>query len=195
MRIGIDLDDVVFEFVRELLNIYQRTYNKKVNYDEVSSYNFNELLNISRKEFSDLIMSKFDKRKIENLELCEGVYDSVNRLSKEHEIYFITSRVRKEGTLESLNKYFNHINFELYFSSNPYVGNFGKDKGEICKNMGIDYMIEDSREHAEICSKKGIKTILLDKPWNKKYGEHYNIIKLKNWNEVLDKINGVSYGN
>ncbi len=190
MRIGIDLDDVVFEFVVNLLKHYEEEYGKKINYEEVKNYHFYDVFNISKKEFEDLFFSYFNKEKFENLELCELAYTSIDKLSKGHEIFFITSRSRKEGTLESLNKHFNHIDFELYFSSNPYIGNQGKTKGEICNELKIDFMIEDSKEHAEICAEHGIKTFLLDKPWNRHCQEHENIIKVNNWDEVLNRING-----
>lgn len=190
MRIGIDLDDVVFEFVNELLKHFEEKYRKKISYEEIISYHFYNILGISKEDFEKLFFNHFDKEKMENLDLCELAYESVNNLSKEHDIFFITSRVRKEGTLESLKKHFNHINFKLHFSSNPYAGTLGKNKGEICKELEIDFMIEDSKEHAEICAKQGIKTFLLDKPWNRYCEEHDKIIKVRDWSEVLNKING-----
>jgi len=80
------------------------------------------------------------------------------------------------------------MNFELIFSSNPYIKTKGKTKGEICKELGIDFMIEDSVEHSEICAKEGIKVFLLNKPWNKNCIDHENIIRVKSWNEILDKL-------
>ncbi len=49
-------------------------------------------------------------------------------------------------------------------------------------------MIEDTKEHSELCAKDGIKTFLLDKPWNQHCVEHENIIRVKDWNEILERL-------
>ena len=124
------------------------------------------------------------------MSLCEMSYDSIYELSKENEIYFITSRFNNiKATLESIEKNFKGLYTDVIFSSNPYVKTPGKSKGEICKEYCIEFMIEDSKEHAIECAQKGVKTFLLDKPWNKDYDSHENFIKVKDWNEIFEKLN------
>ena len=188
LKIGIDLDDVVFEFVNPLLEGYKEKYGKDISFEEVFSYNFPTIFNISLKEVIDLIEDVFKKGKVENMSFCEFSKESILDLSKNHKIYFITSRIFREGTLESLEKFFFETNFELVFSSNPYAKTNGKTKGEICNELGIDFMIEDSKEHAEECVGKNIKVFLLDKPWNKNTESHENMIRVKNWREIMEKI-------
>ncbi len=55
--------------------------------------------------------------------------------------------------------------------------------------MGIKIMIEDNPEYALDCAKNGIKTFLLDKPWNKNYSQHENLIKVKSWEEIVKSLN------
>ena len=47
-------------------------------------------------------------------------------------------------------------------------------------------MVEDNLEYAIELADAGIKTYLLDKPWNKKYqnGMHPNIIKVSSRDEI-----------
>ena len=49
-------------------------------------------------------------------------------------------------------------------------------------------MIEDNKDYACACAEKGIKVFLLEKPWNKIYEEHPNIIKINHLKEVLEQI-------
>jgi len=188
-KIGIDLDDVVFEFVKDLLKEYENEFGKKILFEDVFSYNFPDLWHLNEKETLDFFGKILTKEFNENLSLCTSVKEIIFNLSKTHQIYFITARTFQEGTLESLKKHFSEIPFELIFSSNFYANTKGKSKGEICNELGIDFMVEDDRRNSENCANKGIKTILLDKPWNQNC-EHENIIRVKDWKEILEKLNG-----
>lgn len=189
LRIGIDLDDVVFDFVNFLIKNYQEKFGKNILFEEISSFYFEKVFNLSREEINLFFKEIFTKDSVLNMDLCEFAKEVIFGLSKDNEIFFITSRVdAREGTLESLNKHFSEINFELFFSSNPYCGNKGKTKGQICKDLGIDFMIEDSKEHSEVCAEYGIKVFLLEKPWNKQTKEHKNIIKVKSWEEIKERL-------
>lgn len=63
-----------------------------------------------------------------------------------------------------------------------------KSKSEICGELGISIFIEDNSSYALDCAKKGIKVLLLDKPWNKNYEKHPNIIKVNSWEEILERL-------
>jgi uncharacterized HAD superfamily protein len=190
LKIGIDLDDVVFEFVKELIKEIKSKYNIEINFEEVYSYYFPDVFGVSLEQIIE-ILNKLDNTK---LKLCEKSKDCINKLSKNHKVYFITSRVKREGTLDSLNQHFSGLDFDLFFSSNYHVKTFEKTKGELCKELDINFMIEDDEKHCISCSEKGIKSFLLDKPWNKNFDEskYENITRVNNWNEILGKINGIT---
>lgn len=184
-KIGIDLDDVVFDFVKELLVSLELKYNKRLLFENVTNYFFPSIFNLDLEQVLELIKNL----DYINLGLCKNAKNSILELSQKYDIYFITSRVFRDGTLESLKKNFNDIPFELIFSSNPYANTLGKDKGDLCLELGINLMVEDSKEHSEICAKKGVKVFLLDKPWNKDVEEHENLVKVGGWDEILEKLN------
>jgi 5'(3')-deoxyribonucleotidase len=159
MKIGIDLDDVVFEFARELLREYNSHHGTNYVFEDIFSYYFSEIFNKSSKEVELFMDNLFDKERVTTLPLCYLAKESIFSLAEKHEIYFITSRrTNQEGTIESLKLHFPEIPFNLIFSSNPYIWSIGKTKGDLCLEHGIDIMIEDSKEHGEDCAKKGIKT-------------------------------------
>jgi uncharacterized HAD superfamily protein len=188
MRIGIDLDDVVFDFVNLLLKKYKEKFEKEILFEEVSDFYFAKILGMSEEEFNNFFIEIFDKETTINMDLIEDA-DLILDLSKENEIFFITSRVdARNGTIESLNKNFPKSDFELFFSSNPYCNTKGKTKGELCKDLNVDLMIEDDPKYAEDCALKGINVLLLDRPWNQNCIEHENIIRVKNWKEILERL-------
>ncbi|MBT4376769.1 hypothetical protein HOD29_05325 [archaeon] len=188
LKIGIDLDDVVFDFIQTILDFYLQEYNRVILFENVHTFQLDEIFNISLEETMNLIKKMALEGLVENMSLCKDAKESIYELSKDHDIYFITSRLVRDYTPESLDNNFGDIKFGLYYSSNPYVGTKGKTKGEICNELGIDLMIEDSREHAEICARKGVKTFLLNKPWNKAYDLGENIKRVYNWKQVLEGI-------
>lgn len=190
-KIGIDLDDVVFEFVRYLSDYLDRNHGVKVGFEDFISYKFSDFLDFTNEEMIDIIGNMISNSKNLEYDICEGAVESIKELSVNSDIYFITSRVHLDGTEESLEKLFFDIDYELIVSSNPYVGNKGRDKGEICLDLGIDYMIEDSYEHVLSCLEKGIKCFLINKPWNLNYIENKKIIRVNSWNEILEVLKNV----
>lgn len=188
MKIGIDLDDVVFEFTKTFLDFYSRRYGKLIKFEEVKTYYFEEIFDLPLEKVIDLIREMVAEGVAGNMLVCDYAQESILSLADNHEIIFLTSRVIREGTLDSLKKLFPEIDFKLIYSSNSYARTNGKTKGEICKEEGIDVMIEDSKEYASEIAVKGTRVLLLDKPWNKEYQNHTNIVKTNDWKEVLDKI-------
>lgn len=187
MKIGIDLDDVVFDFTKTFLKFYSERYNNVIKFEDVKTYYFNLVFDLPLKKIINLIEEMALKGIVENLPVCDYAQEAILNLSDNHEIIFITSRMVQKGTLESLNKLFPKINFKLIYSSNSYAGTRGKTKSEICCEEGIDIMIEDSKEYAGEIASCGIKIFLLDKPWNQNQ-EHENIIRVNNWKEILEEI-------
>jgi len=190
MKIGIDIDDVVFEFTKTFLNFYFKKYGKLVKFEDVKTYYLEEILDLPLGNVIELIKDMVSSGIAEEMPICDYAKESILNLADEHDIIFLTSRTVRNGTLESLNKLFPNIKFRLIYSSNFYAKTSGKTKADICCEEGIDIMIEDSEEYANEIAIQGTKVFLLDKPWNQDYKEHENIFKVHHWNEILEKLNG-----
>ena len=188
MKIGIDIDDVVVEFVKGYLKMYEKTYGQKFVFEDLKSYNFGYLLDFSKEEEYESVNKFFETKDFENLDLIEGAKEAIYEISKENEIFFITSRpsFTNSKTKVFLKKYFSEISFELIHSGGFHLQ--GKHKEEICLDREIKIMIEDHYDFALKCAEKGIRVFLLDKPWNQSQEEHENIMRVKNWNEILGKL-------
>ena len=188
MKIGIDLDDVVFEFTKEFIKFYNQKYEKNIIFEDVKTYYFEEVFNLPLIEIIHLIEELVSRGVGWDLPVCEDAKKIILNLGENHEIIFLTSRTVRKGTLESLKSHFPNLVFKLIFSSNVYGNSGGKTKEKICNDEGIRIMIEDSPEYAKNIAKKGIRVFLLDKPWNQDYEQHPNIIKINHWKEVENYI-------
>ena len=122
-----------------------------------------------------------------NIELVEGVKDCLPILFEGHELVFISARPNfcMNITLNFFKKHFPKFNHKVIFSGDAYKEQ-GKTKDEICQEIGVDVLVEDSG-HSQDYAEKGLKVVLLDKPWNQGV-EHENIHRVNNWEEVLNKI-------
>ncbi len=49
-------------------------------------------------------------------------------------------------------------------------------------------MLEDNKDYAFNCAENGIRVILFDRSWNKDCKINKNIIRIKSWEEALEKI-------
>ncbi|MEI7558108.1 MAG: hypothetical protein WCJ45_04755 [bacterium] len=77
-----------------------------------------------------------------------------------------------------MNEHFAGLRDEIVFAN--HFSAQEKNKSELCKEHGINIMIEDNADYAKELADTGIKVYLLDKPWNKRYknGIDSNIIKV-----------------
>jgi len=190
MKVGIDIDEIITEFAKGYLKLFNKKYNKNVEFEDLFTYSLWKPLGISRKDSLELAEEYYSSDSFDNIKLVQGAEEGVKKLKENHELVFITSRPApvREKTEISLRRFFPELNLEIIYSSNSYAETNGKTKGDICNELEIDLMIEDDLEHALDCAEKGIKVILLDKPWNQRVS-HENLFRIKNWDEILDKIN------
>ncbi len=198
MIIWIDLDEVLAELVESLLeqNNY-KIWAKKLKYEDITDYYIQNIswTNLSPVEgillFRDTLKKDIDKLAIKP---SKGVYKKLKSWKEKwYKLKVITARpgdLFKKYTLNWLDKHYPNIFDEVYFASDTLIKfdvNW-KDttkKSVICKNLWVDIMIEDNPEYANEVSSCGIKTYLLEKPWNKWKELDKNIIYVKSWNEII----------
>jgi uncharacterized HAD superfamily protein len=193
MKIGIDIDDVVVEFVKGFCEFFNKLKNTNYVFEDVYTYNLKKLVNISKEEEINLIKDFNKSEKFFNLDFVKGAKENIFDLEEKNKIFFITSRPLEieKITNDFFERNFPKNNFEIHFSCEKWGNGEGKTKGEICLDLGIEVIIEDNEKFALECAEKGIKSFLLDKPWNQDYVKHENIIKVKNWKELMVHLNEI----
>jgi len=108
MKIGVDIDDVLVDFGREIIKSFNEKYKKNILYKDIKSYLFWNDFGISKGEVFSLIhnFSKCDK--FLDPDLIEGSKDVIRQLNKKHDLFCVTHRPKivKERTLIFLKKHF-----------------------------------------------------------------------------------------
>ena len=197
MKIGIDIDNVLSNFNEILLNdylehdktlnnngiIHKGEYIRKM-FDWDTSYEQNYYRNNIERLASLLTPIKNSSRYI-------------NKLKEDgNEIYIISGRDNGEYsnpcdmTINWLKKY--NIPYDKLILTNAYKH---QEKAEVCKELGIDIMIDDSINVCKKCSDNNIECILFETPYNKEekrfnrinsWEEIYNYVRNKKINVILD---------
>jgi len=192
MKIGIDVDNVVVDLNKGFIDFYNSNFDKNISMDDFKEhYYLSDLFGISRDEEWDLWNSYHNSELFDEMSFVEGVKAAIDFLKAKHELFFITARHLswKDKTDKLFEKHFGDVN--LIFSGDVYGG---RQKDEICEENGIKILVEDHPTHSLDYAKKGIKILLFDRPWNKKV-EHENIIRVKNWEEILERIKNIDLEN
>lgn len=188
MKIGIDIDGVVADFFKKFLEFYNKKTGNNILIENWVTYNFWDFLPITKEEGWELMNEFYLLDDFDEMPLIEGAKEAILQLSKENEVYIITARPLKWGekTKRFFDKHFPGEKIKLIYCRDD------KDKviykREICNNLGINILIEDYRDIALQCAEIGVRVILLDSLYNKNI-RHENVIRAKNWNEILEKIN------
>ncbi|MBS3149788.1 hypothetical protein J4455_03810 [Candidatus Woesearchaeota archaeon] len=189
MKIGVDLDEVLVEFINPFLDYLAKDHSIVLKKEQITTYRLWELWNGSKAQGWQLFIDFYKKMGVINLKPVELSENAIDLLQVNHDLMVITSRPRviKNDTEFWVNKYFNGKFKEIHFAD--YLIFHGKKKAEICKDLKIDVMIEDSLEYAEECSKSVKKVFLLNQPWNQSDDLPENIERVYSWGEIINKIN------
>ena len=194
MKIGIDLDECLGEFVYGFLEYHNEKYNSGLSRDGMVSYNFWDLIGCSRDESIKRVCDFYDTSGFKELPVVPGSREALRNLSDNNELYVITSRP-DDITMETIRWLYHHYPGRFEISRIIFTNEFSKNgrkktKANVCQGLGIDYLIEDNKDYANSCGDVGISVFLLDKPWNQ--GElHRNVSRVGGWYEVLDGLKGV----
>ncbi|MEK6892618.1 MAG: hypothetical protein AABX07_00260 [Nanoarchaeota archaeon] len=192
MKIGLDFDEVIVEFIEQILRFYHLKTGKKIEKKNFHSYDFWEVgIGATREEAIQIVDEFHDSALFDEIMPIEKAVQSVNYLLDKNEVFIITSRPIsfKEKTERWIKKHLGKSPIVVY-SGDFHTGQ-GKTKLSICKELGIKLIVEDAGKYALECANGGLKVILFDKPWNQGV-ENKNIIRVNNWLEALKEIDTIT---
>lgn len=195
MKIGIDCDEVLGEFVDPFLRFYNERNRTEWTREQIYCYNFWEVFGISKKKAIREVWEFYCTDSFANLAPVKDAVCGVRELSEFYELYIITARPKhvKNVTLSWLNNnYGNVFDKRIYF-----IGQFndkvaGVKKSEVCKELGLEIIIDDCASHIKDCSQNGILTYMFKKPWNTSFRlPKWNVIPFNSWSELVEELHPI----
>ncbi len=191
MIIGVDIDEVLADFIPELLDYHNELYGTNLTKDKIHSYNLCNFFGGTREEVLKKVYDFYETHSFKNLSIVSGSQEGIQALSENNKLVIITSRppITQEITTVWLQKHFLNKFFSIHFTDELVKKEGNKiKKSDICIDLGVDIMIEDSLKNALECASIGIKVLLLDCPWNQSEDLAEGITRVKSWEEIKEKI-------
>lgn len=192
--IAVDIDEVLAAFAESFANFCNEKWGTNLkpedwteHWAEIWKVDFQE----TEKRADIIYKSDVFIRVMHNPEAKEVL----NELSKKFKLVVVTSRHRavSNDTIKWIKTYFSDLFQEIHFAGiyddiekHP-LERLKVTKAEICKQIGANYLIDDSPKHCMAVAEAGITALLFGEyKWTKVDNLPGSIIKVKNWQEVLE---------
>lgn len=116
--------------------------------------------------------------------------DALIKLSKKYKLIVTTSRAKqaRETTEKWIEKKFPNIFSEIHLTG--FYDEIKEDshthtKANICKELGVEWLIDDHPKHCFACAKVGVKSLMFgDYSWNRHVKLKEGITRVKDWEAV-----------
>lgn len=190
LLIGVDKDDVLVEFNVRLATFHNTYYGTNYNIEDIQSYYLNETWKCNQDEALKRVVRFYHSEEFADLEPVSGAREVLTRLKEKANLIVITARpdYTSERTFKSLEQYYPGLFDGVMFTSTHIGDGPKKTKADVCEELGVGVMIDDHYDNLTGCAERGIKSILLRRPWNKKYSDAevstQGIIPVHSWSEV-----------
>ena len=191
MKIGIDIDDVLLDFLDPLNNYYNQKYRTSHKFGDYKVYNLGHTWKRDQDFTIAEIFSFYESEDFLNLNPRKDSQESIDKLfNKGFELFAITSRPTsiQNITEQSISKHFGN-KFKDIILTNSFGRNGVRiEKYKVCNNLGIDIMIDDCIEYAEECANNNVeKVYLMPMPFNFEFSNR-KIIRAE-WQDILKDLN------
>lgn len=186
LRIGIDIDETLADTMTWINMFYNSCFKTNFVLEDYQTYSIWKTWEITKEEFNKVIDDFQESSFFERVMPIEDSQGSIKILSKDYDLITVTCRPYSihDKTCGFVRSYFPEIKKII---SN---GNDKRDKHsklDACLENSLDYLVDDNSDIVMECVKKDIACFLMDKPWNQNC-EHENITRVKNWNEILERL-------
>ena len=208
-RLGIDIDETIVYLLHDFLDWHNGEYDTELAEERFLSYRWWETLGCTKEEAYaravGYIRTKRDRThpSFHGLEFVEGSLQALDLLSRDYELYGITSRnsLWEEDTARLSSALYVEPDEGTFFPEIPLVGFageglilpmdriysgsiLGKTKLQLCQELGIDTLIDDDADVVRLCAEGGIHVYVPVRPWNRTLSSHPLIHRVRGWQEI-----------
>src|SRR3989344_4048910 len=143
--IGIDLDDILFDFFGHLCVFINSQKNTTYTKKDMTDFMLEKVLGCERKEALDLIADFYLSEEHENSLPIQGSQEAIKKLDENYLLFIISARPEylRKRTENWVQKHFGNV-FQKVYLGNHYHGNgLKRTKLELCEKIGVCAYIED----------------------------------------------------
>jgi len=185
--IAVDIDDVIFPLVPSLINYLDTEHEVKLTAEDFISYDLRKVWSGGPEE-AEIIFEQYKLKADVEVAPLKGAKKALKQLSKRYEVIVMTARdiSGKDRTETWILRHFPEIFKDVHILGNKKDSEKWRPKAEVCKELGVYYLVDDNINNVLETASLGINTILFGNyPWNQMESLPENVTRLTNWQEVL----------
>ena len=200
--IAVDLDEVLGEFVPQLLQYHNSHYGTSLQLGDFHSYNFMEVWGGTRDEAVAKVYHFFTTPYFLHMPPIPAAYDTLHSLSHRFTYHIVTARQHfiEPQTRSWIAQHYPNLFTSLLFGNHYGQSGAARTKADMCAEIGASVLIDDSAEHARSVAGVVEWVVLFDREgkymWNKgrkEYDENMpaNVKRMHSWAEIrafLEKL-------
>lgn len=196
MKIAIDIDDVLADLKPVLNKFYNKRHGTNFNVEDYKYHDLEKTWGGTQENAVKIVEEFYQSPDFLNIRPVPYSPECVLRLSQNHNLFSITSRPEtiRLQTRQFLQKYFFGVINNVFHTGQYTLPASHISKASICLEEKADAIIEDCLEIAMDCVNRGLKTFLLNAPYNQLNGAYSkeslspNFIRVQNWLELTEKL-------
>lgn len=182
MKIGLDIDDCIADYVGTFIAFVNRVHGTQYTLEDITDYSLAESLKHPEERIGSAMNHFLHAGELRELPEIKGAVHAVHTLYAEgHKLYFVTSRSSRAT----------HDTYRWFAQRNLPVERiyFDKDKAWHAVHHGIDLFVDDNLKNLDKIADANPKTrtIVFDRPWNRVPLNRAHG-RAQGWEQVLDYI-------
>ncbi len=196
LRIGSDVDGVLFEIVAPMVEFLDSIGISVPSYEETYDYDLAKVWGCSRTEMGRRINLFYKSEYFPKLRPMPGVQQALGILVPAHNAYPITARPLD---IEHLTKAAFDKHLPGKFDYSYHLGHFDGSGPKVTKvdiarslpldGRPLDFVIEDSLFEAEAIARANIQVVLITHPWNCDRAISTGITRVNGWMpDIVDYV-------
>lgn len=187
--IAVDIDEVLLPHFQDVINYYNKHYGTNLTLADNHAGVVANWKAGSREKAIKRVQKFFETDDFKKSEPFEEAKYAVRQLANRYRLIVVTGRdtIVRETTNNWLNQHFKDLFDEVHFTNMYSLDGNARTKLSVCKNAGVNWLIDDSYDHIIEVTSGGIGGILFGVyPWNINKPLPNNAVRAKNWQAVLE---------
>ena len=181
-EVAFDIDGVFADTFRALVNAAGRDYGISIDYDDITEYEFWNVIDISEKICREIVQRIMDEPLKMGIVPLDGAVNVLKRLTARGPVLFVSARPERESIFLWIKEYMKAVDPALIRIE--AVGGH-EEKAPVLRKNDIKYFVEDRLETCYLLDRASIIPIVFDQPWNRK---KHPFVTVRNWQDICGMI-------
>ena len=185
MKIAIDLDGVLADASKIWMRLLNERFDIKVDKSNVDQWDFWKKIGISKKSFEEVFDDAWKEwQAIDETEI--GLKENIDEIKDFGKTDLVTARNKK--TMDDVMRW-------LEMTKITFDGIVVVDENYLKGNLDYDIFIDDSPIQVMEIANLDKVALIYDQPWNRHISSSNNLIRIKNFTEVISYIKNSKFKN